>query len=345
MGPKIKLKVRAIDFDIALSDLIYLPVLEADLHAVQKLAYKVKWLAFIAQSIWVTTGKIYFCTDSETPEDETDTSNWRALEIDDVLRAGYYEFRKDPGQTATPFTRIEHKSDTSATNDSQSDRSRAFRRIICVRDDNRCVVTGILELLTASHIVPKRLGDAMTREIFQGRGHYRDALDRWSPENGVLLYGTADRLFDHFLGSFYPTTRQDVFAFHSFDPNRQQPIAFTDDFRFMVHQKQCRLTSRSDIPAPPSGILAWHYAQAAVKAFATVTFRQSTRNYQIIDFREETGSTDDTDYTDDINDSILVKIDHARYTAAVKAHDTEKALSVEQWLENTTITPEVHGSL
>lgn len=84
--------------------------------------------------------------------------------------------------------------------------------------------------------------DATTRDIYANFCPH-DRADRWSPENGVFLYDPADRLFDRFLGSFYPITTPDIYLFHSFDPNMQTPIFVMTDIWLSVHQRQCQFVS------------------------------------------------------------------------------------------------------
>lgn len=342
MAPLLKLKVRAVDFDIQIPDLCFLQILEADLHRLHALENSVQWLLFVAQGIWISRGALYYCHDNASPYDEAETASWLPCLLSDELKAGHYEYRRDPAYPMTPFLRIENKSDTSATNDSQGDQSKTFRREIFSRDNNLCVVTGFAIATNASHVVPKRLGDAVTRSIFKERGYATETLNKWSPENGLCMFVPVDTLFDHFRGSFYPLSQPYEYRFHSFDPESQAPVTVIPDRGVLcdIHQVRCELQPRSDIPAPPDGIMTWHYVQTVLKTFATAMFKKSTAQYHNIAYREETGSTDDSYYSFDINESPLTRLDHARYVRnealAKEAHLEEKNESVRHWLASAT---------
>ena len=243
MANLVKLKVRATDFGIELPGLTFLQVLEADLAVLQKLETTVKWLSFVAQSIWMTTGTVFWCSSSDTPVDESETWDWMTLDEADDLRAGHYEFRKTSGQVAKPFTRIACKSDVSATNDSQLDKSRVFKRQVSARDGDQCILTTYIQGLRASHIVPKRLGDAVTRQIFLDRGGSTSS-DRWSPENGITLFIPIDGPFDRFSGSLYPVGPPNRYRFHAFDARHQvqQKLSADGTVSYDMHQQECTLS-------------------------------------------------------------------------------------------------------
>lgn len=186
-----------------------LNVIIADLEDLQPFSGNtVDWLIAVAHSIFepLGMGSLYTFTTHTLDywlEREMDHSQWRIVLPGENLTATIYEFRcaNDALITLTQIILPHQRSHT--TNDS-GPRATQFRTA-CLRRDQRCIIVSRHSRTIASHLIPKRLGDAGVQAVFQrfiGPGPAA-TVDRYDPRLGVMLTANLDSLVDSYDLGFW----------------------------------------------------------------------------------------------------------------------------------------------
>ena len=129
-------------------------------------------------------------------------SQWRQVQAGERLRPAIYEFR--PNAPVTP-SKLSHRQAQSIISDASAPRADAFRNELLQRDLT-CVITRepiLPQILVASHLVPKRLGDAGVQSVIQRFTGSNTIVRRFDPRLGVLLSTNLDCLVDGFEIGFW----------------------------------------------------------------------------------------------------------------------------------------------
>lgn len=153
--------------------------------------------------------------------------NWQLVGEGDTLRATIYEIFIHPPVTYTKIS-LRHKSSKTSTR--SRDKSKSLLTQITSRDQS-CVVSHADRPVTASHLLPKRMGDDLTKEIFRSfapteHAQYGSSIDIFHPSLGIL----ASKAIDDYIGKY-------TVGFFCLDAvsqvlNINQCIAYS--FRFLV---------------------------------------------------------------------------------------------------------------
>jgi hypothetical protein len=312
----------------------HLYLIESDLQALSPYADgKVDWLIRVARLICEPLGSGTLFTYREGDpvywyQREMTESSWAAIEAGDVLEGRIYEYRPHHGTLAKICSSRNQRSITSTLSKSTSKKFRSDldKRDVC------CIVTGqALRLtLTASHLIPKRLGDSNAREIvaaFSGPTFSVSTnLHRFDAMLGVLLNLTVDAYVDRFQMGFWkvpdavrsaPTVRtligsslrvkENTYQVHNFDENVHSLTVSGADARAFpgpsLHGKRITLSSHdSQLSLPPSGVFDWHYLQCVICRFGTSAYKSSPfTRFRELPFRTADDEDDDT-YDSDAND-------------------------------------------
>jgi hypothetical protein len=165
------------------------------------------WLIDMADDICDPVAKsgTLYAYDGPNPESYLDIpfdraqQAWSEVQRTDPLRATIYEYRLASGQVIglTKISKRAGKSETSY--DSSPD---TMRYHVLARDNHTCWITGMSfghpnPTIVNSHIVPKRMGDAMTRAIHQQfQGAPSPGLGVLNAICGIALGSSLDRLFE-----------------------------------------------------------------------------------------------------------------------------------------------------
>lgn len=155
----------------------------------------VDWLIRIARLIFEPLGTSSLFTFTEDTLEswlvrDMNPAQWRRVEQGELLRATIYEFRPNNNAFIT-LSKISLRQEKSVTTDADvsQQQATAFRDTIRARD-TRCIITRnpFFELvITASHLIPKRLGDAAVTSVVQRFTGLDDVVTRYDPTIGVLL--------------------------------------------------------------------------------------------------------------------------------------------------------------
>jgi hypothetical protein len=132
-------------------------------------------------------------------------ASWRVVEENEIISATIYEFRGE----AEPLTLSRRclRQSHSVTSQSRREDSTTFRNQILARDLS-CPVSNVADpyAVTASHLIPKRLGDPCIQAIvkfYAGEVAAQLIDHRFHPALGILLYTPIDRRVDTFTVGFY----------------------------------------------------------------------------------------------------------------------------------------------
>lgn len=119
-----------------------------------------------------------------------------------------YEYQPEIAHVANLAKISSRHNQTSITSIRSQNRSRSFHDAL-ERRDTKCVASGnaLTPVLVATHLVPKRLGDVNTTEIFHS--YVGDTLpastpiDRFHPALGIYLCANIKSFVDRYLLGFW----------------------------------------------------------------------------------------------------------------------------------------------
>jgi hypothetical protein len=119
------------------------------------------------------------------------------------LRATIYEFRPDNGSFIS-LTRMSLRQSRSVTTNTSQPQAAAFRATLLARHPT-CVIShhAIQRMLIASHLMPRRLGDAAIRSSVERFTGSPNIVQRYDPLLGVPLVSTLDTLVDGYELGFW----------------------------------------------------------------------------------------------------------------------------------------------
>ncbi len=167
----------------------------------------VDWLIEMARRILDPMGNSTlhtFQTDSvqywfARPKDNT----WRAVQVGEPLSATIYEYCR-PNQQFMQPTRRSLRQAKSLTTVTSQNQSAAFRTTLLNRHP-ACVISGIPipRLVTASHLMPKRLGDAAIQSVFTTFTGLNTPVRRFHEFMGITLSKNLDSLVDNYELGFW----------------------------------------------------------------------------------------------------------------------------------------------
>ena len=188
----------------------------------------VDWLIRVARLIFEPLGMSSLYTFTTGPLEswmnrEFEPLLWRRVEQGEQLEATIYEFRPDNDVPITPtkMSLRDTRSVTSATPTS-TNRATTFRSEL-LRRDRACIVTQTsrMETLIASHLIPRRLGDAGVQSAIERFTGAITPVDRYNSTVGVLLYMTLDVFVDSFRAGFWKNGDGAVsdITFHAYHVN------------------------------------------------------------------------------------------------------------------------------
>jgi hypothetical protein len=133
------------------------------------------------------------------PKDNT----WRAVQAGEPLSATIYEYCR-PNQQSMQPTRISLRQAKSLTTVTSQTQSAAFRTTLFKRHP-ACVISEIPlpRLLTASRLMPKRLGDAAIQSVFTTFTGLNTPVRRFHEFMGITLSRNLDSLVDNYELGFW----------------------------------------------------------------------------------------------------------------------------------------------
>lgn len=176
-------------------------VFDADLSEISSYAGNtVNWLIKIARLIFEPLGTSFLYTFRTGSVDywwarEAEASRWERVHQGEQLKATIYEFRPNNNAHIT-LTQISLRQMRSVTTNTSEDRASVFRNALTLRDQT-CVISHTPIHTIASHLIPRRLGDAGVRHVMtRFAGSASAQLDRYDPTIGILLYGPLDQFTD-----------------------------------------------------------------------------------------------------------------------------------------------------
>ena len=173
----------------------------------------VDWLIKIARFIFepLGTSSLYtFTTESLEwwMNREMELSTWRQVAHGEQLEATIYEFQPNNGVLVSP-TKMSLRQVRSVTTNtlespSQATAATLFRRDL-VQHHGVCVITQhqLEEDLIASHLIPRRLGDAGVQFVTQRFTGSSTIVDRYDPLIGVPLVPNLNQLADRYQLGFW----------------------------------------------------------------------------------------------------------------------------------------------
>lgn len=128
---------------------------------------------------------------------------WRQVEQGEPLRATIYEFRPNDNAPIT-LSKISLRQARSVTTNISRDQATAFRNAILARDE-RCIISQstFTHVHTASHLVPRRLGDVGATSVVHRFTGLDAVVTRFDPTLGVLLFQALDALVDSYELGFW----------------------------------------------------------------------------------------------------------------------------------------------
>ena len=173
----------------------------------------VDWLIRVARLIFEPLGNSHLFTfTGDITEDTIQLwmnmdmvpAQWRQVQQGEPLRPTIYEFRPNAPITLSKMSARQSHSLTTNTPQAHANAS-AFHDAIRARD-TQCIITGHprFRAVTASHLIPKRIGDVATRTVFQRfTGLDPTGVTRFDPRLGVLLSKILDSMMDFYELGFW----------------------------------------------------------------------------------------------------------------------------------------------
>jgi hypothetical protein len=180
----------------------------------------VDWLITVARLIFEPRGtsSLYtFTTDSLEwwLDREMEPSLWRPVMPGEQLRATIYEFV--PNDDAfIALTKMSLRQARSVTTNTSIPQATPFRNALLQRDQT-CIITrqSLQRSLIASHLIPRRLGDAGVQSVFQRFIGSCTTVNRYDPRIGVLLSATLDTFVDAYELGFWNYGPVSLLTFHT----------------------------------------------------------------------------------------------------------------------------------
>jgi hypothetical protein len=189
-----------------------LDVIIANLERLQPFSGNtVDWLIAVARFIFEPLGRGSLYTFTTHTLDywlgrAMDHSQWRVVSPGENLTATIYEFRRANNALIT-LTQISLPRQRSHTTNNSKTRANQFRTA-CLRRDQTCIIISRTSRAIASHLIPRRLGDAGAGAVFQRFTPPGSAVvDRYDPQLGVMLSRNLDSLVDTYDLGFWSTGR------------------------------------------------------------------------------------------------------------------------------------------
>jgi len=178
----------------------------------------------------------------------------------------------------------------------------------CVARDAGCVVNRCLMPITASHLIPKRIGSAGIQDImarfvlgFADAAAQADHTHRFDPRIGITLSNSLDAWVDQFNVGFYHIMNN-TYSCHTFHPDYPNlPAHGTPTIISISPQLHGYIITLSihgiyNTPLPPPGVFNWHYLQCVIKRFGTPEFMNLPNiNYFIQPFKTASDNEDSDD--------------------------------------------------
>ena len=181
----------------------------------------VDWLIKVARLILepLGTGSLYTFTTESLEwwlDREMEPLVWRRVRHGEQLRPTIYEFRPD-NDSLIMLTKISLRHTRSVTTNASGPRATAFRSAL-LRRHQTCIVTQspIQQTLFASHLIPRRLGDAGVQSASQRFTGSPTIVDRYDPLIGVPLFATLGILADGYELGFWNNGPVSFLMFHEF---------------------------------------------------------------------------------------------------------------------------------
>jgi hypothetical protein len=190
--------------------LAHLYLIEDSYEAIERYAgTTADWIINVAHLICdpLGEGQVYTHT-TDTPEYwrlRARTDTWREVVPGDPLLPGIYEFH-----TTGPVTlsKISERHTKSRVSEGSTSNASAFEDRIMKRDGRKCVVSHSPRTLTASHLIPKRLGASGAIEVatrFSGE-QVALGIGVFDPRIGIMLIDTLGKDLDIYQLGFYHVT-------------------------------------------------------------------------------------------------------------------------------------------
>jgi len=180
----------------------------------------VDWVIKIARFIFepLGTSSLYTFTTESLDwwlEREMEPSLWRQVMPGEQLQATIYEFCPD-NDAFISLTRRSKRHIRSTTTNTSAPRASTFRNALQQRDQT-CIITRhtMVDLLVASHLIPRRLGDLGVRSTVQRFTGSPIIVDRFDPAIGVFLLSTVDLLVDGYKLGFWNIGPVSLLSFHT----------------------------------------------------------------------------------------------------------------------------------
>ena len=191
-----------------------LNVIIADLRDLQPFSGNtVDWLIAVASFVFEPLGMGSLYTFTTQTLDywlgrQMDHSQWRVVSPGENLTATIYEFRRANDALIT-LTQISHPQQTERSHTTNTSQPRVTQfQTACLQRDRACIVLSRNPGGIASHLIPRRLGDAGVRAVFQRFTPEPVAVvDRYDPRLGVMLSRNLDSLVDTYDLGFWNTGR------------------------------------------------------------------------------------------------------------------------------------------
>jgi hypothetical protein len=183
-----------------------LNVIVADLSDLRPFAGDtVDWLIQVARLIFepLRSSSLYTFTTGTLEQwldEEMDAATWVPVAIGAQLKATIYEFVPDNG-VLVALTKISLRDMSSDTTNTTAHQARQFREAL-LRRDQSCVISQNVSRLHASHLVPRRLGDAGVQSVIDRFTVNPTEVNRFSPIIGLLLFVSLDDIVDTYMVGF-----------------------------------------------------------------------------------------------------------------------------------------------
>jgi len=178
-------------------------------HLQPFLGNKVDWLIAVAHFIFEPLGRGSLYTFTTHTLDywlgrEMDHSHWRVVSPGENLTATIYEFRRANNALIT-LTQMCLPQQTSHTTNDSKIRATQFQTA-CLQRDQTCIIISRTSRAIASHLIPRRLGDAGVGAVFQRFNPPGSAIvDKYDTRLGVMLSRNLDPLVHTYDLGFWST--------------------------------------------------------------------------------------------------------------------------------------------
>ncbi|KAF9508913.1 hypothetical protein BS47DRAFT_1384578 [Hydnum rufescens UP504] len=239
-----------------------LNVIIADLASLRPFAGNtVDWLIKVARLIFEPLGTSSLYTFTTESLDwwlgrEMEPTSWRLVLPGEQLAATIYEFRPN-NDVFVALTKVSARFPRSVTTATSRNQAMPFRTTLLERHQ-KCIITGEEDPLSlvASHLIPRRLGDAGVQSVF---GRFTDGfLELWT----CLLISLRTLMVVDYEHGFGIT--------------------------LISHNPALEL--------PPVGVFNWHYIQCVLAKFATADYQAVANIFHFaLPFRTRDDDDDESD--------------------------------------------------